>query len=141
MFPVLIAMHIAIPIFPYLPPPTLHPQCGGPSHNGGASLGSLGGAFLFPCTLSALTKTGITPPVSSANILCPNASSILLIAPEWLVTLNHTLLSEAKTSSRNVANRYRLAARGSRYSASQRGSSSLKPGSNVNIGSVKVCFK
>lgn len=107
---------------------------GGSGHSGGAALGSLGGTSLFPCTRSALTKTGITPPVSSANFysqvskhksphsrplnpiltLCPIASRILPMAPEWLVSERNTFASVEKMSSRNVASRYRRAVSGSR---------------------------
>lgn len=50
---------------------------GGSLHMGGASLGSLGGLILSPVTLVARTNTGMTPPVCSANSLCPIAARIL----------------------------------------------------------------
>jgi hypothetical protein len=100
------------------------PHKGDSLHNGGALLGSFGGTSLFPCTRSALTKIGITPPVSSAKVYllvsiypcpplyrkrkltrCPTTSSILPIAPEWLVILKNTLPSESNTSSKKVARR------------------------------------
>ena len=106
--------------------PLMNIYTGGSLHNGGASLGSFSGTSLFPCTLSALTKTGITPPVSSANpykllistlslplrgrlTRCLMTSRIDPIAPEWDVNERSMLGSEENMSSRSVARRYRRA--------------------------------
>lgn len=94
----------------------------------GGSIVVVGGA---PGTRSALTSTGIMPPVARENGRWPTTLRMLVMAPECAVKEMNVLGSWVKTSSRSLRRRASRWESDSRHSACQRGSVSAKPSSKM----------